>query len=257
MTLTPFTYGDQPVRVVTIDGEPWFVASDLAAVLDLGNPRSSLALLDADEKGVHTMDTLGGPQSMAIVSESGMYSLILRSRKAEAKVFKRWITHEVIPSIRKTGSYGVPQLTADEIVHQALQITSQRVEALTARVAELEPKADAFDLWLSSNVNYAVAVVAKAIAAAGAECGQQRLFERMHAEGWTYRNASGQWQPKQTQIETKRLAVKLGQQLNTRTGEQFATVTVRITAKGAAKLATIYGVMPEAVAEALREESAA
>ena len=94
------------VRVVDVDGEPWFVARDVCECLELGNPRTSIALLDEDEKGVHTMDTPGGAQEMSIVSEAGLYSLILRSRKPEAKAFKRWITHEVLPSIRRTGGYG-------------------------------------------------------------------------------------------------------------------------------------------------------
>ena len=94
------------VRVVDVNGEPWFVARDVCECLELGNPRTSIALLDEDEKGVHTMDTPGGAQEMSIVSEAGLYSLILRSRKPEAKAFKRWITHEVLPAIRKTGQYG-------------------------------------------------------------------------------------------------------------------------------------------------------
>jgi prophage antirepressor-like protein len=106
--LDVFTYTGQQVNIVLIDNEPWFVANDIAAVLDLGNVRSSLALLDDDERGVHTVDTLGGQQSLTIVSEAGLYSLILRSRKPEAKAFKRWITHDVLPAIRKTGSYSAP-----------------------------------------------------------------------------------------------------------------------------------------------------
>jgi prophage antirepressor-like protein len=86
-------------------GNPWFVAMDVCRALDLSNHRSSLALLDDDEKGVHTVDSLGGPQEMIVISEPGLYSLILRSRKPEAKAFKRWVTHEVIPSIRRTGQY--------------------------------------------------------------------------------------------------------------------------------------------------------
>ena len=95
------------VRVVMQDGEPWFVAKDVCDCLDLGNPRTSIALLDEDEKGVHTMDTPGGAQEMSIISEPGLYSLILRSRKPEAKAFKRWVTHDILPSIRKTGGYGM------------------------------------------------------------------------------------------------------------------------------------------------------
>ena len=96
-------FGQQ--RSILIDGEPWFVAVDVCRALELENTARSLSRLDDDEKGVHSMNTLGGIQRMSVVSESGLYSLILGSRKPEAKAFKRWITHEVIPSIRKHGAY--------------------------------------------------------------------------------------------------------------------------------------------------------
>lgn len=86
-----------------LEGEPWFVAADVCRALGLGNSRQTLSYLDDDEKGVITSDTLGGKQEMSTINEPGLYSLILRSRKPEAKAFKRWITHEVIPAIRKTG----------------------------------------------------------------------------------------------------------------------------------------------------------
>lgn len=94
------------VRVVDVNGEPWFVAKDVCECLDIGNSRDAVAALDEDEKGVDSIDTPGGAQEMSIISEAGLYSLILRSRKPEAKAFKRWITHEVLPSIRRAGSYG-------------------------------------------------------------------------------------------------------------------------------------------------------
>lgn len=93
------------VRVVMQDEDPWFVAKDVCGCLEIGNSRDAVASLDDDEKGVGIIDTPGGKQEMSIVSEPGLYSLILRSRKPEAKAFKRWVTHEVIPSIRKTGAY--------------------------------------------------------------------------------------------------------------------------------------------------------
>lgn len=107
-----FAFNGDEVRALVINGDPWWVAADVAAALELGNPRSSLARLDDDEKGVHTMDTPGGPQQMVTVNEPGLYSLILRSRKPEAKSFKRWITHKVLPALRTTGTYGAPRTTA-------------------------------------------------------------------------------------------------------------------------------------------------
>lgn len=93
------------VRVVMQGDDPWFVAKDVCDCLDLSNNRGAIASLDDDEKGVSITDTLGGQQEMSIISEADLYSLILRSRKPEAKAFKRWVTHEVLPSIRKTGGY--------------------------------------------------------------------------------------------------------------------------------------------------------
>lgn len=102
-----FNYGSANVRVVMIDNEPWFVAKDIADVLEIQNIRQVLGKLDDDEKLTYTMYTSGQNRNVTIVNEAGMYSLVLISRKSEAKQFKRWITHEVLPSIRKTGSYGV------------------------------------------------------------------------------------------------------------------------------------------------------
>lgn len=93
------------MRTTTIDGEPWFVAADVCRALEIGNSRQAVARLDDDEKGVISTDTLGGKQEITIINEPGLYTLVLGSRKPEAKAFKRWITHEVLPSIRKTGAY--------------------------------------------------------------------------------------------------------------------------------------------------------
>jgi len=102
----PLQFEGRQVRIVTDDaGIPWFVAADVCAALGVGNSRDAFARLDDDERGVVSTDTLGGRQSMAAVNEPGLYSLILSSRKTEAKRFKRWVTHEVLPAIRRTGRY--------------------------------------------------------------------------------------------------------------------------------------------------------
>ena len=93
------------IRTITIDGEPWFVAVDVCKALQIANSRDALTRIDDDEKGVVLTDTLGGKQEVTIVNEPGLYTLVLSSRKPEAKAFKRWITHEVIPAIRKYGGY--------------------------------------------------------------------------------------------------------------------------------------------------------
>ncbi len=103
--LVSYQFDEAPVRVVMIAGDPWFVANDLCAVLGVKNPRQALARLDDDEKGVTLNDTLGGRQEMNVISESGMYALVLGSRKEEAKRFRKWVTSEVLPSLRRTGRY--------------------------------------------------------------------------------------------------------------------------------------------------------
>uniref|UniRef100_UPI00158AF826 BRO-N domain-containing protein n=1 Tax=Burkholderia ambifaria TaxID=152480 RepID=UPI00158AF826 len=100
-----FNYESTPIRTIEQDGEVWFVAADVCKVLDHSNSRMAISRLDEDEKGVSTVDTLGGQQEVTIINESGLYSLILSSRKPQARAFKRWVTHEVLPSIRKTGRY--------------------------------------------------------------------------------------------------------------------------------------------------------
>jgi prophage antirepressor-like protein len=116
-----FTYESAEVRTVMVEGEPWFVAKDVCVVLGLsnvslavnGNPTRGDLGLDEDEKGVCTVNTLGGNQNLLCVTESGVYELVFKSRKPEARAFKRWITHEVIPSIRKTGMYATDALLDD------------------------------------------------------------------------------------------------------------------------------------------------
>ncbi|MEK4453434.1 BRO-N domain-containing protein [Paenibacillus sp. FSL L8-0506] len=100
-----FSYGDRNVRTVVINNEPWFVAKDVCDILEISKYRDAVSRLDDDEVGSVLVDTLGGKQEMGAINESGLYSIIMKSRKTEAKKFKKWITHEVIPSIRKTGSY--------------------------------------------------------------------------------------------------------------------------------------------------------
>lgn len=124
-SLQLFEYAKRQVRVTMIDGEPWFVAADVCSILELDKTWNALNRLDDDEKGATLISTLGGPQTMSIVNEPGLYTLILSSRKPEAKVFKRWVTHEVIPEIRKTGAYGIPPVLVDQI--EQLESTLDRL----------------------------------------------------------------------------------------------------------------------------------
>jgi len=133
--LIPFDYHGKEVRTVSIDGEPWFVTKDVCDILDLGNPSQAITRLDDDEKNtIISNEGIGNPEK-SIVSESGLYSLTLGSKKPEAKPFKRWVTHEVIPSIRKTGNYSKPMTQAEltaAIAQNQVEIEKKANAALTA-----------------------------------------------------------------------------------------------------------------------------
>lgn len=117
--LQHFQFTDNDIRVVTIKGEPWFVAKDVCQVLGISKYRDALTRLDKDERGSVKLDTPGGKQGMATISESGLYALVLSSRKPEARPFQRWVTKEVLPSIRKTGSYSLNRDTNWQLTRQS------------------------------------------------------------------------------------------------------------------------------------------
>lgn len=126
------------VRVIDQNGEPWFVAKDVCAALELGDVHVALRRLDEDEKGRCLTPTLGGVQEVSVVNEPGLYTLILGSRKPEAKAFKRWITHEVLPEIRRTGRYG-PTAQPLREMRQLLQEAAARLEALEQQLPGYVP----------------------------------------------------------------------------------------------------------------------
>ena len=130
-----FSFQDQvEVRTKLVDGEPWFIAKDVCLALGLNNTRRALDRLDEDEKGITTSNTLGGVQSLLMVNESGLYNLIFGSRKEEAKAFRRWVTHEVLPSIRKTGSYSID--LEDEIAEFVEELGNARKVAIILKMLE-------------------------------------------------------------------------------------------------------------------------
>lgn len=179
--LIPFTYNDTPVRTVVIDDEPWFVLADLCAVLGIENTRNVAARLPDDMRGVRPVDTPGGRQNMTIVSEPGMYEVVIRSDKPEAVEFRRWITTEVLPTIRKTGGYG-HQIDAGSITR--LEIAQMLVNAETERLAletenrELAPKAEAYDAFMDSTGVYSIGSVAKMLGRS-----QNWLFRELRNRG--------------------------------------------------------------------------
>lgn len=235
-----FSYQEQPVRTVTIDGEPSFIAGDVCAVLEIKNPSQALSYLDDDERGVITNEgrvSGTGAQQFAYVTEAGMYSLVLRSRKPEAKMFKRWITHDVIPQIRKTGAYAAPALSGPELMAKALLEAAETLKASDRKVLELTPKAEAFDSFLSTSGDYSVNEAAKILARDHSiMTGEKRLRSKLEEWGWIYRQ-SGVPRAKQVQIDNGRMTEKASFYFHPETGEKVAKEPqVRITPKGLAAI---------------------
>ena len=149
-----FNYNDREVRTVQKDGEPWFVLKDVCEVLGLGSPHKVADRLEPDEKGRNQIPTLGGNQETWVINESGLYAVILRSDKPEAKPFRKWVTSEVLPSIRKNGGYiaGQESMTPAELMASALLMAQKTLAEREARIADLtvqnqimQPKAEYFD----------------------------------------------------------------------------------------------------------------
>lgn len=163
------TFGS--IRTLNIDGEPWFVASDVCKALDIGNVSMAISRLDDDERNtVNLTEGIPGNPNKIIVNEPGLYALVLSSRKPEAKAFKRWITHEVIPSIRKNGGYiaGQEAMTAEELMAKALMVAQKtiadrdaRISALQVEVAVAQPKAAYFDELVDRNLLTGIRETAK------------------------------------------------------------------------------------------------
>lgn len=174
------------VRAIDHHGEPWFVAADVAKALGLSNTTMAVDPLDDDEKGVSTVETLGGAQRVVIVSESGLYSLILRSRKREAKAFKRWVTHEVLPAIRRTGSYAVaepvPQFEIPQTYAAALKVAAEqaeRAERAEEALAVAGPKIEAYEAFMDADGCLSMDATAKALSDVLHGKGRNTLFARL------------------------------------------------------------------------------
>lgn len=240
--IVPFAFAGYEVRVVVVDGEPWWVARDVAEALGYSATESMTRSLDADEKGMQTLQTPGGAQTMTVISEPGLYDAIQRSTRAEAHAFKRWVRHDVLPEIRRTGSFGHP---ADDLALptdylSALKALVQREEqnlALEQQNAELTPRAIAWDAIASAEGDYSVGEAAKMLAHAGIpNMGPTRLFARLEDIGWTFR-AGGAWQAKADRVEKGFLSIKPQFHYHPGTGARVVDPPqVRVTLKGVEQL---------------------
>lgn len=140
--LQVFTYQSSEVRTIIKAGEPWFCLVDVCRVLGITNSKNVFARLDDDEKGVHEMDTPGGKQKMSVINESGLYNVILRSDKPKAKPFRKWVTSEVLPAIRKTGTYStnaIPEAHRAALTEAKVKNAQARAASVWVKLAQANP----------------------------------------------------------------------------------------------------------------------
>lgn len=237
-----FDFKGAALRTLTDEnGEPWFVAKDVCDVLELSNVGQALARLDDDEKSSITLnDGTPGNPNRAIVSESGLYALVLASRKPEAHEFKRWVTHEVLPQIRKTGGY-IPTTDADDdmtILAKAVMIGQRTMEAQKRKIAEqqtriveLEPKARFADAVAASDGTCLVGELAKMLRQNGMDIGQNRLFRLLQADGYLGKSGSNRNVPTQRAMELGLFRIK-ETTVTHADGHTTVSRTPKVTGKG-------------------------
>jgi len=242
--IVPFEFEGAEVRTITIDGEPWFVARDVTLALGLANGRDAVGRLDPDGVGIaDIIDSLGRNQSAATVSEAGLYELIFQSRVAGAVMFKRWVTREVLPSIRKTGQYVAPATDVDQIkaLHAAVGTLLEHNERIVGELAAVTSRAAAWDELASARGDYDVAEAAKILARAGIVTGPQRLFEQMGDFRWIFRAlGTNKWEPYADRVNSGHLAAKPQSHYHPKTGDLVLDPPqVRVTLKGIERLRRI------------------
>lgn len=248
-----FRYADADVRIVVDAGDPWFVATDVARALGYRMASDMTRALDEDEKGTRPVRTPSGEQSMAVVSEAGLYRAIVQRQTgrmaddrtaAAVKAFQRWVTREVLPAVRRTGSYStasvqpaIPQTYAEALrlaADQADRIEEQvkELEQRAATIAALEPAADAWAEMVDAGGDLSLTAAAKALQSSGARVRAREFFAWLHAKRWIYRaGGAGDWMPYAEVLDRGYMTTRLVSDREQRTKPQ-----ARITVLGMEKL---------------------
>ena len=237
-----FDFRGALLRTLTDEaGEPWFVLKDCMSILDLGNPTETVKMFDDDEfSTTEVIDSIGRRQQAYIISEPGLYRLVMRSRKPEAKEFQRWVTHEVLPQIRKTGGY-IPTTDADDdmtilakavmIGQRTMEAQKQRIAEQQTRIVELEPKARFADAVAASDGTCLVGELAKMLRQNGMDIGQNRLFRLLQADGYLGKSGSNRNVPTQRAMDLGLFRIK-ETTVTHADGHTTVSRTPKVTGKG-------------------------
>lgn len=242
-----WNYEGAEVRTVQIDGEPWFVLADICRELELSTPARVAERLEKDEVSqTHTIDRMGREQKTTIINESGLYTVILRSDKPQAKPFRKWVTSEVLPSIRKNGAYMTEQTleralaSPDFLIELATQLKAEQeqrkqlettVAAQNKQMEQDKPKVLFADSVTASSSSILIGELAKLIKQNGVDIGQRRLFEWMRVNGYLIKRKGSEYNlPTQRSMEQGLMEIKETSVVHT--GYTTISKTPKVTGKG-------------------------
>lgn len=245
-----FNFNASTLRTLTDEaGDPWFVLKDCMNILNLGNPTETVKMFDDDEfSTTEVIDSIGRHQQAYIISEPGLYRLVMKSRKPEAREFQRWVTHEVLPTIRTTGGY-IPTSEPDSdedilakavlVAQKTIERKNQQLRAKDKQIKALEPKARALDTFTNVEDRLLIRDAAKVLSNAGIVIKEKQLREWMADHDWIYKT-NGSWHATAKHCTAGHLVMVMSQKHGTKPdGTKFAfPPTVRITRKGLALLHT-------------------
>lgn len=225
------------IRTVSINNEPWFVGKDLAQILGYAKPENALAAhVDDEDKTTTLIQGTGSnyKSKTIVINESGMYSLVLTSKLPGAKMFKHWVTSEVLPAIRKNGGYiaGQENLSDQEILAKALLVAQRTIESKNLQIAEMQPKALFADSVATADTSILVGELAKLLRQNGVDTGEKRLFARLRDEGYLIRRKGTDYNmPTQKSMELELFQIK-ETVINHSNGLTTVKKTIKVTGKG-------------------------
>lgn len=231
--LKQFNFENNQVRTLLINDEPWFVGKDVAEILGYSNPRDALSKhVDSEDKNsVAIHDGNKGNPNLTIINESGVYALVFSSKLQSAKKFKHLVTSEVLPTLRKTGSYATPQLTGEELMAKALIEAKSVLERQNKQIIEMKPKALFADTVAASDSSILDGQEAKLISQSGCKMGQNRFFAWLRENGYLCSKGENYNMPTQKSREMDLIEIKIRTVTNP-DGSVRETKTPVITGKG-------------------------
>lgn len=227
-----FNFENNQVRTLLINDEPWFVGKDVAEILEYTNTAKAIRdHVDEEDKLTERIVLSGQNREVIFINESGLYSLVLSSKLPSAKKFKHWVTSEVLPTLRKTGSYATPQLTGEELMAKALIEAKSVLERQNKQIIEMKPKALFADTVAASDSSILVGQEAKLISQSGCKMGQNRFFAWLRENGYLCSKGENYNMPTQKSREMDLIEIKIRTVTNP-DGSVRETKTPVITGKG-------------------------